>query len=158
VAKSIRPIALALIWRGQEILVEQGRDEVKRETFFRLLGGGISFGEKGGDALRRELREELGVETEVERYLTTVENLFTYQGEPGHEIALIYECGLGDRRLYRLNEWEVIESTASGSLTHKLAWMPAESFVTGGELLYPDGATALLASRDPAVPVTPSSS
>jgi ADP-ribose pyrophosphatase YjhB (NUDIX family) len=56
-------MALALIRRRQEILVEEGCDEIKNETFFRLLGGRIEFGERGAHAVRRELREELGVET-----------------------------------------------------------------------------------------------
>jgi hypothetical protein len=40
-------MALALIRRRQEILVEEGRDEMKNETFVRLLGGRIEFGERG---------------------------------------------------------------------------------------------------------------
>ena len=140
-------MALALIRRGGEILVEEGRDEIKDETFFRLLGGRIEFGEKGADALRRELREELGVETDVEHYLTTVESVFTYEGEAGHEIALIYECSLRDRRLYSLDEWEALESTASGSIAHKIAWKDVGSFVSGGETLYPDGVAALVVGQ-----------
>jgi ADP-ribose pyrophosphatase YjhB (NUDIX family) len=141
-------MALALIQRGQEILVEEGHDEIKKETFFRLLGGHIEFGEKGADALRRELREELGVETDVEHHLTTVENVFTYKGKPGHEIALIYECSLRDSRLYSLDEWEAVESTAAGSITHKIAWKHVDSFTTGNEILYPDGVAALVIRRD----------
>jgi ADP-ribose pyrophosphatase YjhB (NUDIX family) len=75
-------MALALIRRRDEVLVEEGRDDVKNETFFRLLGGRIEFGERGADAVRRELREELGVESAVNHYLTTIENVFTYEGEP----------------------------------------------------------------------------
>ena len=141
-------MALALIRRGEEILVEEGRDESKNETFFRLLGGSIEFGERGADALRRELREELGVETVVERYLTTVENLFTYEGEPAHEIELIYECKLADGRLYGLDSWEAVEPTAAGAVTHKVSWMRLDSFLSGGETLYPDGLAALVAGRD----------
>lgn len=141
-------MALALIRRGQEILVEEGHDEIKGEMFFRLLGGRIEFGERGADAVRRELREELGVETDIEHYLTTVENVFTYEGEAGHEIALIYECSLRDRRLYSLDEWEAIEPTAGASISHKIAWRHVNSFVSGGEILYPDGMAALLVSRD----------
>lgn len=139
-------MALALIRRGQEILVEEGRDETKNEMFFRLLGGRIEFGERGADAVRRELREELGVETDVERYLTTVENVFTYEGEPGHEIALIYECSLRDRRLYSLDAWEADESTDAGSITHRIAWKHVDAFVNGRAILYPAGAAALLVS------------
>ena len=141
-------MALALIRRGREILVEEGRDETKNETFFRLLGGTIDFGERGADSVRRELREELGVETDVERFLTTVENLFTYEGEPGHEIALVYECSLRDRRLYALDAWAAVETTAAGSITHRISWMDVEAFVSGGATLYPDGVTELMLSRD----------
>jgi hypothetical protein len=41
VDKRIRPLALALIRKGDEILVEEGRDSVKNETFSRLLGGAL---------------------------------------------------------------------------------------------------------------------
>jgi ADP-ribose pyrophosphatase YjhB (NUDIX family) len=148
VAESVRPMALALIRRGQRILVEEGRDETKNETFFRLLGGRIELRERGADAVRRELSEELGVETDVESYLTTVEDVFTYEGERGHEIALIYECSLRDGRLYALDEWEAVESTAVGPITHKVAWKHVDSFVSGSEVLYPDGVAALVVSRD----------
>ena len=43
----IRPLALGVVWRGAEILVFEGYDHVKDETFYRLLGGGIEFGERG---------------------------------------------------------------------------------------------------------------
>jgi ADP-ribose pyrophosphatase YjhB (NUDIX family) len=139
----IRPLALALIRRGDEILVEGGRDDVKGETFFRLLGGGIDFGESGSEALRRELREELGSETDVERLLGALENIFTYEGEPGHEIALVYECRLRDPRLYDRDGWEVSEPTADRPLVHAIAWKRLASFTDGSEILYPDGAAEL---------------
>lgn len=143
--KRIRPLALALIRRGDEILVEEGRDEVKNETFFRLLGGTIDFGEKGADAVRRELREELGVESEVKVLLGALENVFTYEGEPSHEIVLIYECSLHDDSMYARDEWEAHETTPDGVVTHKLAWKRLDSFRTGGEILYPEGLLALSA-------------
>jgi ADP-ribose pyrophosphatase YjhB (NUDIX family) len=144
VTRRIRPLALALIRRGDEILVEEGRDDFKNETFFRLLGGAIDFGEKGADALRRELREELGVESEVKSQIATLENVFTYEGEPGHEIVLIYECSLDDDSLYALDEWEAHETTPDGVVTHKLAWKRLDSFRSTGDILYPEGVQGLL--------------
>jgi 8-oxo-dGTP pyrophosphatase MutT (NUDIX family) len=147
VERRIRPLALALIRNDNEILVEEGRDELKNETFFRLLGGVIEFGEKGAEAVQRELREELGAESEVKRLFAALENLFTYEGEPSHEIVLIYECSLRDVRLYSLDEWEADEPTRDGLVTHKVAWRHLDSFRSGGETLYPDGLLALVGDQ-----------
>lgn len=143
-SRQIRPLALALVRRGDEILVEEGWDGVKQERFFRLLGGGIDFGERGADSLRRELREELGTDADGLRHVATLENLFTYEGEPGHEIVLLYECTLRDASLYSRDQWETRERTAGGVTTHTLAWKPLEAFRAGGETLYPDGVLSLL--------------
>jgi ADP-ribose pyrophosphatase YjhB (NUDIX family) len=145
----IRPLALALIRKDDEILVEEGRDEVKNETFFRLLGGVIDFGEKGADAVQRELREELGVESEVNPQVAvaTLENVFTYEGEPCHEIVLIYECSLRDDSLYSLGRWESHEQTRNGIVVHKVEWKRLDDFRGAGDLLYPEGLQALLAQR-----------
>ena len=139
VKRRIRPLALAVIRRGDEILVEEGRDETKDETFFRLPGGRIEFGEPGAEALERELREELRTMVEVGRFLGAVENLFTYEGEPGHEIALVYECRFGDPELYEPDEREISESLGERSLVHRLSWKRVESFAAVSEILYPDG-------------------
>jgi ADP-ribose pyrophosphatase YjhB (NUDIX family) len=145
--KRIRPLALALIRKGDEILVEEGRDEVKNETFFRLLGGVIELGEKGADAVRRELGEELGAECDVKGLVATLENVFTYEGEPSHEIVLIFECSLHDDSLYALSEWEAHETTRDGVITHKLAWRRLDSFHSAGDILYPEGLQALLGDQ-----------
>lgn len=145
----IRPVALAVVRRGDEILVEQGRDGTKDETFFRLLGGGIDFGERGADALRRELDEELGAQAAVERYLGMLENIFTYEGEERHEIVLVYECSFRDHRPYALEEWKTSERSAGGPKEHRFAWKRVDSFVGGGEILYPDGVAALVEQSAP---------
>jgi|GEM_PF-6087287 NUDIX domain len=55
----IRALALALIWRGDELLLMEGDDPAKRQTFYRPLGGGVEFGERARDAVIREFAEEL---------------------------------------------------------------------------------------------------
>jgi 8-oxo-dGTP pyrophosphatase MutT (NUDIX family) len=143
----IRILALALIRRGDRILVEKGRDETKDETFFRLLGGTVEFGETGANTLRRELREELAADADVGRLVATIENLFTYEGEAAHEICLVYECSLRDERLYELDEWDAHEETASGVVTHPVSWREIDSFGTGPDILYPEDLLELLVSR-----------
>jgi ADP-ribose pyrophosphatase YjhB (NUDIX family) len=145
----IRPLALALIRKDEQILVEEGRDEVKNETFFRLLGGVIDFGEKGADAVQRELREELGVESQVNprAAVATFENVFTYEGDPCHEIVLIYECSLRDDSLYSLDRWKTHEETRDGIVVHKVEWKRLDDFHDTGDILYPEGLQALLGQQ-----------
>jgi 8-oxo-dGTP pyrophosphatase MutT (NUDIX family) len=137
VESRIRIQALALVRQGNRILVETGRDEVKDETFFRLLGGTVEFGETGAETLRRELREELGAEADVGRLLATIENRFTYEGQAAHEICLVYECTLREERLYALDEWDAREETAGGVVVHPVSWRAISSFEPGGGILYP---------------------
>jgi 8-oxo-dGTP pyrophosphatase MutT (NUDIX family) len=97
-----RVVALALIRRPgrNEILVSNSRDEVVGVRFQRLFGGGVDFGERGEEALRREMREELGVELGEARLVGVVENLFVFEQLPGHELQLIYETEFADPSLY----------------------------------------------------------
>ena len=139
----IRVQALALVRRGDRILVEKGRDEVKDETFFRLLGGTVEFGESGAESLRRELLEELDTDADVGRLAATIENLFMYEGEQHHEICLVYECSLRKDGLYALDEWDAEEETPSGIVVHRVSWRAIDSFGPGGDKLYPGKLLAL---------------
>lgn len=136
----LRPIALGVIRRNDGILVFEGYDPTKRESFFRPLGGGIDFGERGAEALRRELAEELGVQIDEPHYLGTLENLFVYDGRPGHEICLIYEATFRDRSLYEREEFEGRE----GASSFQAKWKGISDF-RNGERLYPVGLIELLA-------------
>jgi hypothetical protein len=42
---TVRPIAIAIIRRGERIFVAEGTDDVTEETFYRPLGGLVEFGE-----------------------------------------------------------------------------------------------------------------
>jgi len=79
----------------------------------------------------------------VGHLVATIENIFTFEGEPGHEICLVYECSLRDERLYELDEWQAEEMTSGGPLVHEVAWRRVDSFASG-EPLYPDELLGLL--------------
>jgi ADP-ribose pyrophosphatase YjhB (NUDIX family) len=141
---SIRPLALAVIRRGDDLLVFEGHDRTKNETFYRPLGGGIEFGERAVDALRRELREELAAELAGIALLGVLENLFTAFGRPGHEIVFLYAADLLDPTLYERDHVGHVLDDGS-----PVTWQPLRRFTgqNGTAPLYPHGLADLLARR-----------
>jgi 8-oxo-dGTP pyrophosphatase MutT (NUDIX family) len=139
--KQIRAKALGVIQHEGRLLVFEGYDLVKDETFYRPLGGGIEFGETGAQAMVREIREEIGAEVANVRYLGLCENIFTYAGEIGHEIVLLFEAELVDTSLYERDDLQAVEP---GGVVFKVLWKPLSDFADGRVPLYPDGLLALL--------------
>lgn len=141
----VRPIALAVIRRDRDnaILVFEGHDSHKDETFYRPLGGTIEFGEPSEQTVRRELYEEVGLELNDVRYLATIENIFTYRGEIGHEIVMLYETRLAETSAHAYDQdvFQVIEDTGQ---TFPARWIPLSHFRPGGPPLYPTGLVDLL--------------
>ena len=141
VADYIRPLALVLFRRDDgAILVAPGFDPVKQQRFYRPLGGGIEFGERAEAAARREIREELGAEIEGPRLLGTFENLFTYLGQPGHELIWLYEARFADPSLYAR---DILTADESGA-KFEVHWVPVSTFAAGEAPLYPDGLLDLI--------------
>jgi 8-oxo-dGTP pyrophosphatase MutT (NUDIX family) len=139
----IRPIAICLFLKKDRILVSEGYDPVKNEAFYRPLGGGIEFGERGRETICRELIEELNAEVDVDslRYLGAVENIFTFNGNQGHEIVLVYDGALKESGLYE--QAELCGKEANGEDIRAL-WKDLAEFGPGKCILYPDGLLELL--------------
>ena len=140
----IRPIAIGIFRRKDQILVFEGYDPVADETFYRPLGGAIEFGEYGHQALSREVQEEIGAEIENLRYLGLSENLFGFAGQLGHEIVLIYE---GDLVGSAVREQDVTMGREDDGSPMKVLWVPLARFQHGEAILYPDGLLDLLLDR-----------
>lgn len=136
----IRVLALAVFWRGDEILVMEGYDPLKRETFYRPLGGGVEFGEHIIDALHREMREEIGAAIKDVRLLQVMENLFVFDGAHGHEIVWMHAAALVDPAFYARDEIVINENGACG----RALWKPLSEFAAGRTILYPNGLLELL--------------
>ena len=83
----IETIARGVCVRGGKVLLCRAKGSAT--TY--LPGGHIEFGEKGKEALVREIREELGVESRAGEMIGVVENSFVQHGKPHAEINLVYE-------------------------------------------------------------------
>ena len=137
----IRPIAICVFRNNSRILVFEGYDAIKNETYYRPLGGGIEFGESGEAAVRREIMEELHSEIRELEHLGYLENIFTHNGNTGHEIVMVYDGALAKAELYDQAEIEVIE--ANGERI-RVVWKSLHEFEEGKSILYPDGLLEML--------------
>lgn len=51
--KTIRNISICVFRKNDSILVFEGYDDVKEGYFYRPIGGGIEYGERSFDTLKR---------------------------------------------------------------------------------------------------------
>jgi ADP-ribose pyrophosphatase YjhB (NUDIX family) len=144
-ANRIRPIAICVFRRDDgAILVAPGFDSVKQQRFYRPLGGEIDFGERAEDAVRREIREELGAEIEDVRLLAVTENIFTFLGANGHELVWSFEARFTDPSYY---EGDVVLCDEGGA-AFEAHWVPLSVFERGEAPLYPNGLLDHLLTTD----------
>ena len=136
----IRAIAICVFRDGDRLLLAEWPDPLTGQPFYRPLGGAIEFGEYSRDCVVREIREEIGAEITDLQYLTTIENVFTYNNEQGHEIALVYEARLADPDLYKVDSF--VGDDDDGELV--VVWKPIDHFRAGAAPLYPTGLLDLL--------------
>jgi 8-oxo-dGTP pyrophosphatase MutT (NUDIX family) len=145
--KRIRPLAICVFRHHDHILVMEGYDPLKDEYFYRPLGGGIEFGEPSTETICRELMEEINVEVDRQslKYLGTLENIFIFNGKPGHEIVLIYDGSLKERGLY--DRATIVGREADGE-EFRAIWKNISEFGAGRKILYPTGLLEMLTKEE----------
>lgn len=121
---NIRFVALGAVRRGDELLVFEGDVPDTGETYYRLLGGGVEFGEESRDAVVREFGEELDVEFADPSLVGTFERVFTYGGEPEHEVWRVYEGHIVEDWPYDRDSFTFVEPEFDTE--HLARWMPVE--------------------------------
>jgi 8-oxo-dGTP pyrophosphatase MutT (NUDIX family) len=141
----IRPLAICVFRKNDHILVAEGYDPLKQQTFYRPLSGGIEFGEWSHETICRELMEELGVEVKLGslKYLGTLENIFTFNGDAGHEIVQVYDGELSPPGLYE--QAVIVGHEADVKESFNAMWKSLAEFESGKPILYPLGLLEMLA-------------
>jgi 8-oxo-dGTP pyrophosphatase MutT (NUDIX family) len=141
----IRPLAICVFLNKGRILVAEGYDPVKKQNFYRPLGGGIEFSERSEDTIRRELMEEIGAEVCELKYLGTLENIFVFNGTPGHEIVQVYDGVLKESGLY--DQAVIVGEEADIQESFRAVWMSLDEFGEGKAILYPTGLLKMVVPR-----------
>jgi len=135
-APTPRPLALCVFRHEDMIFISKGYDPVKKEYFYRPVGGGIEDTETPTEALIREIKEELNAEIKNIRLLATFENIFIFNGRHGHELITLFEADFSDPLFYQNREHQIIEN---GKLVSTADWQPLESFLRHEAIMYPIG-------------------
>jgi hypothetical protein len=81
------------------------------------------------------------VDRESLKYLGAVENIFSFEGKPGHEIILIYDGVLKDAGLY---DQPVIPGKEANGEEFRAVWKNIDEFGEGKSILYPTGLLEIL--------------
>ena len=79
--------AAGVVIHNNKILVHRNVNS----DHYALLGGRVEIGEDSEKTLKREIKEELGKEIQIEEYISTIENFFEMKGSKYHEIGFIYK-------------------------------------------------------------------
>jgi len=140
----VRVKAVCLFLHEGLLLAIDGFDPTKQQRFWVPVGGRVEFGETSRDAIIREVREELGAEITDLRQLGVRENLFTFDGEQGHEIVFVYEAQFTDPQMYETEEIQGLENGEEFT-AH---WI--DPFAPEGDRpLYPEGLPDLISREAP---------
>ena len=141
----IRPIAICVFRHNGRILAAEGYDPLKQQKFYRPLGGAIEFGEHSAVTIGRELAEELGAAVVDLRFLGAIENVFTYDGQVGHEIVMVYDGAFADRSLYQRPGLSGVEDDG---LSFRAVWLNLSDCAhPAAPPVYPAGLLEMLAAQ-----------
>jgi len=125
--KTINVVAAIIIKDGSLFATQRGYGEWK--DWWEFPGGKIEQGETLEEALKREIREELSTEINVDEFLCTVE----YDYPKFHLSMHCYICSLLTESLH-LNEHEAARWLTKDEL-NSVKWLPADKIVVE-QLIY----------------------
>jgi len=123
IEKNFIPVVCALIKQGDTVLAAKRGSDTTNAGLWEFPGGKVEGGELPADALKREIREELGVEIDCGQRLQSV--FYSY---PWINIELIpFICTIQSGDLVA-HEHDALRFISLKEL-HTLEWAPADLLV-----------------------------
>lgn len=92
---------VALIMNEQNELLVCRRAKDPAKGTLDLPGGFIDMAETGEEGVRREVKEETGMEVNKAEYLFSLPNIYVYSGFPVHTLDLFFRCTVADTPHYK---------------------------------------------------------
>lgn len=114
-------------FRTAGVFIHSGRILAMKEdniAHYYLPGGRVRLHEAMEEGLRREMREELGLEAKIVRPLWLCESFFALDETPVHEIAMYFLAEFDWERLPSLTESFTLADTDGEE--HRFAWLSPE--------------------------------
>ena len=130
----IQCVAHGLAVFKAKVLVYNVKDQVRKKTFFRLIGGHIDFGEEASNALIREFKEEINADIKIVKQLDVFENIFFYKGKKQHEFVSLFKIDFYDKKIY--SEKNIIGNEGPDR-QYTANWVSIDEFRNKNKLLYP---------------------
>lgn len=112
--------SVAVIIQNEHILIHRAADD----DFWALPGGRVELFETSDETIKREMLEELGMESEILRQLWQVENFFEFRSKRYHELANYFLVRLIDQRSI---ESEIDFNGIEESVDLIFRWIPLSS-------------------------------
>lgn len=92
-------VAVALLRARDRVLVARRPASAPLPGEWQFPGGRVEFGEHPWDALRRELREELGIRTTRGRLFGVYSHVSDLEGDSVHYVLIAYEVPIARDRI-----------------------------------------------------------
>ncbi len=142
--KTARVRACGVFRRRDEVLLIRQYNDAGLARYM-TPGGGVDYGEPVEDAVRREMREEVGVEVSSLCYIGMFESLGeASNGDVVHNVCLVYEVVTADNAIY---QQDVVPVDDNGN-PFTAVWIRAKD-VPAGRWDVADGLPGVLASMQP---------
>ena len=128
---ALHPSAYAVITNEGKALLIRSRHGGK----YYLPGGGVNTGERIEAALKREVKEETGIDIDVARFIHFQEDFFYYDplDEAYHGLLFYYLCY--PRTLHLLDDDEVNDEDAEKPRWVDIEDLQAQDFQNHGEMI-----------------------
>lgn len=100
--------AAAIVENNGKILLHKN----KNEEFYALPGGRIQLGEEAETTIKREFKEEMGIDVEIRKFRGIVENFFEMNEKQYHEYMILFEAQPKSNRIYGQSKVKGIEENS----------------------------------------------